>query len=403
MPSENLFAQVQHGSSLYERCIDLRRRVLLVPLGLDFTDEQIQQESADLHFALVRDQIPVAACVATKINDFTAQIRQVAVEPAEHGKGLGAQLMRQTAAFLYAEGYREAIVHARANVVPFYLKLGYYPYDSEFIEVGIPHRKMRLQLPGHPGRPDPTYYAESFPADFGSSLAVLPVGALEWHGSHLPMGTDNFLVESFAYELARRLNGKLLPTLWTPITPLPHQLGIGIRTDSFRMLVEDVLAALVKNGFSRIALITGHYAQGHLWELYDIADAAMAANSDLLAVAGSPLEPLAMPDLLDHAGSWETAQLMFGKGPGFVRNGTLPPVLEPKRDAVLGDDPRHADIVKTAEYLELAQARWAELLSGNQEAARAFHAGERAELQGYRDRFYKESWQQAIESWWATK
>ena len=45
-------------------------------------------------------------------------------------------------------------------------------------------------------------------------LAYLPVGVLEWHGSHLPFGTDCFSVAYIAEEAARRFGGIVFPPMY---------------------------------------------------------------------------------------------------------------------------------------------------------------------------------------------
>ncbi len=46
------------------------------------------------------------------------------------------------------------------------------------------------------------------------NLAYLPVGGLEWHGSHMPFGTDYFTVTHIAEEAARRLGGVVFPPVY---------------------------------------------------------------------------------------------------------------------------------------------------------------------------------------------
>ena len=46
------------------------------------------------------------------------------------------------------------------------------------------------------------------------NLAYLPVGALEWHGSHMPFGTDYFSVTYIAEEAARRFGGVAFPPIY---------------------------------------------------------------------------------------------------------------------------------------------------------------------------------------------
>ena len=46
------------------------------------------------------------------------------------------------------------------------------------------------------------------------NLAYLPVGGLEWHGSHMPFGTDYFTVTHIAEEAARRFGGVVFPPMY---------------------------------------------------------------------------------------------------------------------------------------------------------------------------------------------
>jgi creatinine amidohydrolase/Fe(II)-dependent formamide hydrolase-like protein len=44
-------------------------------------------------------------------------------------------------------------------------------------------------------------------------IAYLPVGALEWHGSHLPFGTDGITVEHIAVRTAKQTGGVVFPPI----------------------------------------------------------------------------------------------------------------------------------------------------------------------------------------------
>ncbi|MHB0939326.1 MAG: creatininase family protein [Armatimonadota bacterium] len=46
------------------------------------------------------------------------------------------------------------------------------------------------------------------------NLAYLPVGALEWHGAHMPFGTDFLIVQRLAEEAARRFGGVVFPPIY---------------------------------------------------------------------------------------------------------------------------------------------------------------------------------------------
>ncbi len=45
-------------------------------------------------------------------------------------------------------------------------------------------------------------------------LVFLPVGPLEWHGPHLPLGTDPLIAYEIAIRLAREIGGVVLPPFY---------------------------------------------------------------------------------------------------------------------------------------------------------------------------------------------
>ena len=44
-------------------------------------------------------------------------------------------------------------------------------------------------------------------------IVYLPIGPLEWHGPHLPLGTDPLQAESLAIAVAQQVGGVVHPTL----------------------------------------------------------------------------------------------------------------------------------------------------------------------------------------------
>ena len=62
-------------------------------------------------------------------------------------------------------------------------------------------------------------YAELTPQEFRERLAqapvaYLPLGTLEWHGEHLPLGSDGLQSQGFFERLARKVGGIVLPMLF---------------------------------------------------------------------------------------------------------------------------------------------------------------------------------------------
>lgn len=137
---------IDHHSPDYFRAVQLRREVLRFPLGMDYTPEQLAKEDDSTHFILELDGNVVASAMATRYDDRTVKVRQVAVDPAMQGKGLGREIMFFAEDWARSQGYTEAMLHARQVAVDFYLRIGYEIFDEPFEEVGIPHRKMRKHI-----------------------------------------------------------------------------------------------------------------------------------------------------------------------------------------------------------------------------------------------------------------
>lgn len=133
---------VEHGSRAYLEAVQLRRQVLRLPLGLDFTEGQLAGECVDHHLAGFVGGRLVACLVLTDRGGHRVQMRQVAVSPSLQGQGLGAQLVKESEQFAARLGYTHMVLHARATAVPFYEKLGYTCEGEPFEEVSLPHREM---------------------------------------------------------------------------------------------------------------------------------------------------------------------------------------------------------------------------------------------------------------------
>jgi len=147
------FAQIEYKSSRYRDMVELRRRILRAPLGLDHTPQQLAKEQADTHIAAYLDGHLVGCVILAaveKSDGLVVQLRQMAVDPDHQGRGIGSQIVAFAEKLAADRGYREVILHARASATPFYERAGYAPTGEIFMEVTIPHRKMvkRLVAPG---------------------------------------------------------------------------------------------------------------------------------------------------------------------------------------------------------------------------------------------------------------
>lgn len=139
--------EVTFGGKRYREALTLRERVLRAPLGVQWTEAEIQAEPADRHFVVLDDGQLVACVVVKDLGDGRVKVRQMAVEPERQGEGIGRRLLLGVEETLAAEGRREVVLHAREVARGFYQRLGYAESGESFLEVGIPHRMMVKALP----------------------------------------------------------------------------------------------------------------------------------------------------------------------------------------------------------------------------------------------------------------
>ncbi len=103
--------------------------------------------------------------------------------------------------------------------------------------------------------------------DRGRDLALIPVGSVEQHGFHLPVGTDSMVAIRLAEEAAQRTNAIVTPPLWFGWSP--HHLAlpgtISIRPQVLIEVLFDVLSSLAAHGFKRFVIINGHRIANLPW------------------------------------------------------------------------------------------------------------------------------------------
>lgn len=94
-----------------------------------------------------------------------------------------------------------------------------------------------------------------------SRLAIQPLGSLEFHGPHNPLGADSIIISGIAERVAARTSALLFPTIRFTQCPAhtAHFRGtISLRPDVMTMYFADVLRNIVVLGCSKILILNGH-------------------------------------------------------------------------------------------------------------------------------------------------
>jgi GNAT superfamily N-acetyltransferase len=137
---------IDHGSKDYSKMIALRHTLLRKPLGLSFSDDELEAEANDLLIGCFDDDKLEGCCLLTQADPGILRLRQMAVVSGLQGKGIGKVLLQFAENIARDRGYKKIVMHARKTAVGFYEKLGYRVTSTEFEEVTIPHHVMEKSL-----------------------------------------------------------------------------------------------------------------------------------------------------------------------------------------------------------------------------------------------------------------
>ncbi len=93
---------------------------------------------------------------------------------------------------------------------------------------------------------------------------ILPVGATEAHGPHMPVDTDTHQAEHIAVMLAERLGALVAPPVAYGVSmTFEHFPGtISLSIPTFQAMLYEIGAALIRQGFGHLILLNGNRPSG---------------------------------------------------------------------------------------------------------------------------------------------
>jgi len=164
-------------------------------------------------------------------------------------------------------------------------------------------------------------------------VVLLPFGTIEDHGPHLPINTDNVIVEAICLEAARRAAGDVLVMPLVAYGLDEHHMDfpgtVSVDIQTLLAYVADVASSAARHGFTHVLIVNGH---GSNEPIADLAARRVVLETGAICGAMSPnaaidptlAEPVfsemrqSAPGGVAHAGEYETA-LMLHLRPDLVQ------------------------------------------------------------------------------------
>ena len=155
------------------------------------------------------------------------------------------------------------------------------------------------------------------------TVMIFPVGSVEEHGNHLPLCTDSIQPEYIALEVAKKTGCLVAPPFRYGVCNATRNFAgtLTIEFDTLYKVAHDILSELVRNGFYRIIVLSGHAGNSHMVALRLAAQDIVVKNSAkneskvrIMVLSDFDFAEELSPKYADvndgHAGTLETSRVM---------------------------------------------------------------------------------------------
>lgn len=159
-----------------------------------------------------------------------------------------------------------------------------------------------------------------------ATVAVLPVGSFEQHGTHLPLTTDTLVASVIAEKIADRYALFCLPPITFSCSHEHEQFPgtVSISAQTLIALIADIRASLARQNILRLVIVNGHggnYVLSNIAQEANVTSRTVAlypAREDIdTARATAKMATTTHHDM--HGGEWETSILLHSH-PQLVRD-----------------------------------------------------------------------------------
>lgn len=162
-------------------------------------------------------------------------------------------------------------------------------------------------------------------------VCVIPLGVIEKHGPHLPLGTDMYESREIAFAAAKTEYAVVFPPYFAgQINEARHQPGtIAYSSELLWKMLEESCRELSRNGLKKIILFNGHggnssflqyFCQSQLAHQEDFVVVLFRGGND--PVNGPEIKSLKKAKVDGHAGEEETSMMYF-MNPAYVDQDAL--------------------------------------------------------------------------------
>jgi creatinine amidohydrolase len=132
----------------------------------------------------------------------------------------------------------------------------------------------------------------------GRSLVILPVGVVEEHGAHLPLGMDSFAAEAYGAAAAPHLEEQAYEVVVAPTinygvarAAIDFPGTLSLEPETLRAMVVEIGRSLARHGLDRQVILNGHRDLHHMKALDDARATLVEENTARVLCVGFAHDP----------------------------------------------------------------------------------------------------------------
>jgi len=131
---------------------------------------------------------------------------------------------------------------------------------------------------------------------------IIPVGSIEQHGPHLPLGTDTLIAEAVSKKISEKTNAVVAPTISIGISDehMDFRGTMTLSKETFKSVIKDICKSLAQHGFKEKYIINGH--GGNRKALRELVSEEKNVHF---------LDIINKIEKYDHAGEIETSLMLY--------------------------------------------------------------------------------------------
>jgi creatinine amidohydrolase len=132
----------------------------------------------------------------------------------------------------------------------------------------------------------------------GRALVVVPVGVVEEHGAHLPLGVDSFAAETYAASAVPHLEEQGYQVIVAPTvnygvarSAIDFPGTLSLEPETLKSMIVDIGRSLARHGLKRLVILNGHRDLQHMQALDDARQILVNEKSAQVLCVGFSADP----------------------------------------------------------------------------------------------------------------